>query len=136
MDFNRLIPELDVSNFARSLAFYTEVRGFQIEYDRPERQFAMLSCQGSQLMIEQANDVWKTAEREYPLGRGVNFQMLVDDVGVMLASVEAHGYPVMIGLEERWYRRSRQFVGQRGFLVMDPDGHLLRFAQPLGVKEI
>lgn len=134
MNLNPLIPELDASDFARSLAFYTEILGFHVAYDRPERQFAMLEYQGCQLMLEQANDSWKTGELAYPFGRGINIQMLVEDIGPILTSLEAHRYPVMIGPEEHWYRRDEQLLGQREFLVLDPDGYLLRFAQPLGAR--
>lgn len=136
MELNHLIPELDASDFARSLAFYTDTLGFHIAYQRPERRFAMLEYQGCQIMLEQANDIWKTGELEYPFGRGVNFQMLVEDIGAIVTSLEAHGYPVMIGPEEHWYRRDDQLIGQREFLVMDPDGYLLRFAQALGVRSV
>ena len=53
MKFNKLIPELGVSNFEKSLEFYTKILGFKIEYKRNESKFAFLSFQGSQIMIEQ-----------------------------------------------------------------------------------
>ena len=37
-----LIPELMVSNYAQSLAFYTQLAGFKVVYDRHEESFAML----------------------------------------------------------------------------------------------
>lgn len=72
MKFNPLIPELSVSNFEKSLSFYTSVLGFRIAYQRPERQFAFLSYQACQIMIEQENPTWKTGTLEYPYGRGIN----------------------------------------------------------------
>lgn len=44
---NRLVPEMIVSDLARSLRFYCEVLGFRIEYQRPEHHFAFLSFHGS-----------------------------------------------------------------------------------------
>ena len=35
-----LVPELEVSDFAKSLDFYVRVLGFSVLYDRPERPFA------------------------------------------------------------------------------------------------
>jgi catechol 2,3-dioxygenase-like lactoylglutathione lyase family enzyme len=134
MEFNRLIPELGAANFAKSLAFYTEVLGFQIDYQRPEQHFAFLSYQGSQLMLEQVNTVWKTGKLDYPFGRGINLQILVDDLEGLLWSLKTHHYPLMVEPEERWYRKGRMLVGQREFLVLDPDGYLLRFMQPVGMK--
>jgi len=132
MEFNRLIPELSAVDFAQSLSFYTDVLGFHIEYQRPH--FAFLSYQGSQLMLQQVNANWQTGELAYPFGRGINFQMLVDDIEVLLARLHAHGYQVMVGPEEHWYRKDTILVGQREFLVTDIDGYLLRFAQPIGNK--
>jgi len=35
---------------------------------------------------------------------------------------------------EHWYRQGQILLGRREFLVMDPDGYLLRFAQSLGER--
>lgn len=135
-NFNPLIPELSCADFAKSLTFYTDILGFKIEYQRPEHQFAFLSHQGSQIMLEQANDVWKTGPLEYPLGRGINFQMTVDDIEKIIAPLRAHAYPLMVEPEERWYRKDHELVGLRQFLIMDPDGYVLRFSQDLGTKPL
>ena len=42
MYWNKLIPELAVSNLQNSLKFY-KTAGFKIEYDRPENLFAFIS---------------------------------------------------------------------------------------------
>jgi lactoylglutathione lyase len=77
MKFNSLIPELYVSNFSKSLNFYTNLLGFKLEYQRPKPLFAFLSYEGSQLMIQQEdeNEVWHNGKPEYPFGRGLNFQI-------------------------------------------------------------
>ena len=134
MEYNRLIPELGAADFPKSLAFYTEMLGFQIDYQRPEQHFAFLSYQGSQVMLEQATTVWKTGELAYPFGRGINLQIQVDDLEGLLSSLSTHHYPLMVEPRERWYRKDSMLVGQREFLVQDPDGYLLRFMQPLGMK--
>lgn len=43
MRFNKLIPELTVTNIEKSKEFYTEILGFKIEYERKEDNFAFLS---------------------------------------------------------------------------------------------
>jgi catechol 2,3-dioxygenase-like lactoylglutathione lyase family enzyme len=134
MEFNRLIPELGVADFVTSLAFYTKILGFQIDYQRPEQHFAFLSYQGGQVMLEQVATVWKTGKQDHPFGRGLNLQILVDHLEGLLSSLRTHHYPLLMEPEERWYRKNRLLVGQRQFLVQDPDGYLLRFAQPLGMK--
>jgi catechol 2,3-dioxygenase-like lactoylglutathione lyase family enzyme len=136
MQFNALIPELKVANFEKSLSFYCSVLGFRMEYQRPERQFAFLSYQACQLMIEQEHPRWKTGALEYPYGRGINFQILVSALDDLLQSLHAHGYPLFVEPEEHWYRQDQVLLGQREFLVMDPDGYLLRFAQAIGQKTL
>ncbi|MEO9168740.1 MAG: VOC family protein, partial [Aestuariivirga sp.] len=38
--------------------------------------------------------------------------------------------------EEKWYRAGDEEVGQRQFLVQDPDGYLLRLCQPIGRRKL
>lgn len=135
-NFNPLVPEISCADFERSLSFYTDILGFKIEYQRPEHQFAFISYQGSQIMLAQVSDVWKTGEFEYPFGRGINFQMLVDDIDKIIDSLRASAYPLMVEPEENWYRKDHELVGQREFLVMDPDGYALRFSQFLGIRPL
>jgi catechol 2,3-dioxygenase-like lactoylglutathione lyase family enzyme len=136
VNFNRLIPELSVSNFERSLAFYTEVLQFSIAFQRPEHQFAFLTLQGSQIMIEQQNGHWDTAPLEYPYGRGINLAIQVDDLDVVIQSLNAQNYPMKFGPKENWYRMKQELLGNRELLVLDPDGYLLRFLQHLGSRSI
>ena len=136
MKFNKLIPELNVSNLEKSLDFYTKILGFKIEYQREESKFAFLSFQGSQIMIEETNEHWKTGELEHPYGRGVNFQIAVEDIGPLVESLKKNNHPLKVEPEENWYRKDRALVGNKEFLVMDPDGYLLRFVEDLGEKPV
>ena len=109
---------------------------FPIEYQRPERQFAFLSYRECQIMIEQENPTWKTGPLEYPYGRGINFQMLVTTIDDVLHSLHTHGYPLFVESEEHWYRQNQLLLGFREFLVMDPDGYILRFSQSVGERQL
>jgi len=126
MIFNKLIPELMVSNFQKSIKFYNAL-GFKQEYCRTG--FAFLSLEGSQIMIQQANDTWKTAELVKPFGRGINFQMEVRDVKSILQLAKKNNYPVQYDLQENEYEVLGKKLKQKEFLVEDPDGYLLRFFQ-------
>lgn len=136
MRFNKLIPELSVSDIGESIEFYTKILGFKIEYERKESKFAFLSFHGSQIMIEQRNGNWETGKLEYPLGRGINFQIEALDVDSLVKSLQARKYPIMMMPKENWYRVGSRLCGNREFLVMDPDGYLLRFAQDLGKRAL
>jgi hypothetical protein len=39
-------------------------------------------------------------------------------------------------MEEKWYRADNVYVGNRQFIVQDPDGYLLRFYQHLGTRDL
>ena len=136
MKFNKLIPELGVSNFEKSLEFYTKILGFKIEYKRNESKFAFLSFQGSQIMIEQINEVWSTGRLEYPFGRGINFQIEVENIKQSLNILKENKYPIFIEPKENWYRQDNKLIGNKEFLIKDPDGYLLRFAEDLGTKPL
>ena len=130
----RLVPELKVSDFARSLAFYVELAGFEVLYQRPEVEFAYLSLGGAELMIERDDGGWRTGALEHPYGRGINLQIEVPDVEALHRRFVAGGHPIMVPMEERWYRRDDVYLGQKQFLVQDPDGYLLRFGEDLGTR--
>ena len=132
-----LVPELQVSDFRQSLAFYTGVLGFAVAWSREEEGFAFLEREGAQVMIEQADGPGRritAGPLEPPFGRGVNFQIVVSDVDALAARLEAVSQRLIIPLEERWYRRGTGSIGQRQFVVADPDGYLLRFAQLIGTQ--
>ena len=135
MIFNRLIPELSVTNLGKSLEFYTETLGFKIEYSRPEEGFFFLSLEGSQIMIEEVNDHWWIGELEHPFGRGINFQIEVSDVSVLVERLDEAGIALFRPVGEMWYRGGDAEFGQIEFLVQDPDGYLLRFIQDIGERK-
>lgn len=134
MDWAKLVPELLCSDMARSIAFYRDVLGFKILYERPEESFAYMDLGGASIMLEQESDYWFTGKLERPYGRGINFEIGVDDVDALYRRVKAADVTLFREIEERWYRRDDQEVGNRQFLVQDPDGYLLRFAQDLGTR--
>jgi catechol 2,3-dioxygenase-like lactoylglutathione lyase family enzyme len=134
MIFNKLIPELSVTDIQKSLPFYTEILGFKVEYSRPEEKFYFLSIDGAQLMVEEINNHWWTGELERPLGRGLNFQIEVDAVSAIIGRLEEAGIALFRPLKESWYRGDGVEFGQLEFLVQDPDGYLLRFIQDIGER--
>lgn len=133
----RLVPEFYVTDFQRSVAFYTEILGFSVAYDRPEERFAYLERDGAELMIEQTVDptrMFNIGALEPPLGRGMSLQIEVGDVDRLYTAVCAAGAPMVRAMEERWYRGGAIEMGHRQFWVQDPDGYVLRFFQDLGQR--
>jgi catechol 2,3-dioxygenase-like lactoylglutathione lyase family enzyme len=132
----KLVPELACSDIERSLAFYTKVLGFAVVYARPEECFAYLDRGGAQLMLDQMDvgRTWSAAELEHPYGRGVNLQIEVPDVDGLYEVVQAAAAVIFLAIEDKWYRRDDVLVGNRQFIVQDPDGYLLRFFGDLGER--
>ena len=138
MKSNSLVPELSITDFQRTIRFYTAILGFSIEYQREEEGFAYLSLGESQIMVDQIGltRTWKTGEFEYPLGRGINFQIEVSDIETLVTSLRKNKIELFMEPEEKWYRVDDVEAGNRQFLVQDPDGYLLRFFEDLGTREL
>jgi catechol 2,3-dioxygenase-like lactoylglutathione lyase family enzyme len=133
----KLVPELVCSDIERSLAFYTDVLGFEVAYARPEERFAYLDREGAQLMLEEWTEhSWVLGEFTQPYGRGINLEIEVSDAAALLAAVTAADARVYRPIEDRWYRAGDGLVGNRQFVVEDPDGYLLRFAEDLGRRPL
>jgi len=138
MKSNSLVPELSITDFSKTIQFYTEIMGFKIEYQREEDGFAYLSLGESQIMVDQIGytRTWKTGKFEYPLGRGVNFQIEVPDIESLIERLSQNGIDLFMEPEDKWYRKDDFEVGNRQFLVQDPDGYLLRFFEDMGTREL
>nr|WP_024968399.1 VOC family protein [Pantoea sp. IMH] len=128
--WNPMVPELTVMDFPASLHFYVEVIGFSLMIRRHEPEFAYICLGEAQLMLEQYHaQGWNPAELERPLGRGINFQIEVDDVAPLLACLQTHNVPLYRDVRDNYYNTGDKEACQREFLVQDPDGYLLRFSQ-------
>lgn len=137
MDQLPLLPELLVTDFGNSLRFYVDILGFTIEYTRKQPNFAFLSYQGSQIMIQElAANEQKRENLEHPFGRGINFQIETDSVATIIDSLTRYDYPLERGIKDSWYDGNGVSYGCREILVRDPDGYLLRFSENLGEKPI
>lgn len=130
--FADLVPELSVSNIQASLSFWRDLLGFDIAYDRPDARFAYLVRGRLQVMLCELNGRWETADMQRPFGRGINFQMVVDRIDPILSALDEAKWPLYEPPNQAWYRVGNQDVGQREFLVQDPDGYLIRLVERLG----
>ena len=135
MYFKKIIPELSVTNIENSIKFYKTI-GFKIEYERPENKFVFLSLGEIQFMLQEIseNDKWDVAPLTYPFGNGINFQLEVENVDNIYNLLKENNYKITFEIEENWYRQDDKLLGNKEFLVQDPDGYLIRFSEDLGTK--
>ena len=133
LEFSKNIPELSVTNLENSLNFY-KIAGFKVEYDRPKNKFAFISLGEIQFMLQEIanNDKWNVAPLSYPFGNGINFQLEVENLDEIYNSFKNSNYKITFDIEENWYRQDNKLLGNKEFLIQDPDGYLLRFSEDLG----
>jgi len=133
--WNALVPELTVEQIEVSLRFYTTA-GFSVRFQRDDPPFAYLELGQAQLMLEQQYERgWNVTPLDRPLGRGINFQMKVPDADTVYSALVATGVTIFREVKDTWYSVTPNLrKGQREFLVQDPDGYLIRFAQHLGIR--
>lgn len=128
--FNALVPELSVTDIERSKWFYIELLGFNLEYEREADKFIYISSEeGAQMMLEEINGHWDTAELERPFGRGINFQIDIKDIEPVLDRLKKQNIPLFREPTITQYKSNERTFIQKEFLVQDPDGYLLRFSQ-------
>ena len=135
---NALVPELAVSDWQVSRRFYCDVLGFEVRYERPEEGFCYLALGQAEVMIDQIG-LGRTLGNGhqpggYPFGKGLNLQIRVDAVAPLLAALADRHVPLVLPLEERWYEAGAVDLGNRQFVVADPDGYLLRFFEDMGKR--
>ena len=134
---NKLVPELMVTNLDSSLAFWVSRLGFKVAYQRPEDGFAYLDLNGAQVMLEQIDSdagQWLTAPLAKPFGRGINLQIDVEAVAPIIQQLDEAGCPLYRECKDTWYRADSVEIGQREFIVQDPDGYLVRLVERLGER--
>ena len=134
---SKLVPELMVTDLESSLAFWVSCLGFEVVYQRPEDGFAYLDLNGAQVMLEQTDPdagQWLTAPLSKPFGRGINLQIDVVAVAPIIQKLGQAAFPLFRACKDTWYRANNVEVGQREFIVQDPDGYLVRLVERLGER--
>jgi catechol 2,3-dioxygenase-like lactoylglutathione lyase family enzyme len=123
---NKLTPNLVVSDVARSMAFYCDRLGFEVETTVPDAApyvFAIVRSGPVQIFLNAP----EPATEEFPSlkGRplGGTFTMYIEVTGIERTYEEMKAQiPIAVPLETKWY-------GVAEFLVADPDGYLITFAE-------
>jgi catechol 2,3-dioxygenase-like lactoylglutathione lyase family enzyme len=124
-----MVAELHVADLDASLAFWTDMIGFEIAYTRREEKFVYLEhSEGQQIMLCQRHGRFETEPMQYPLGQGAMFQIYLRDIDSVLARLAAQNWPIYLGPREIWRQTGDRESGQREAFVQDPDGYLLMLA--------
>jgi catechol 2,3-dioxygenase-like lactoylglutathione lyase family enzyme len=131
----KIVTELHVADLDVSLAFWTDIIGFEIAFCREEEKFVYLEHpEGQQIMLCQRHGRFETGPMLPPLGQGAMFQIYFRDVGLMLAKLVAQNWPIYLGPRQVWRRTGDRESGQQEVFVQDPDGYLLMLAQSIGER--
>lgn len=85
------------------------------------------------MLEEPRRRVWLAGPLERPFGRGVNLQITVSDAVRLHADALAAGVRPFLPPEERRYDSATDSITVRQFVIVDPDGHLLGFSEPVSV---
>lgn len=90
-------------------------------------------------MLEEADPdagQWLAAPLSKPFGRGINLQIDVVAVAPTIQKLGEAGYFLYRECSDTWYRANDVEIGQREFIVQDPDGYLIRLVEHLGERRI
>ena len=133
----KMVSELHVNDLHASLAFWRNIIGFGIAYERPEERFVYLEHpEGQQVMLCQRHGRFETGSMQSPLGQGVIFQIYFRDITSILSVLRACDWPIYLGPHEVWRKVGDREAGQQEVFVQDPDGYLLMLAQNIGERAL
>lgn len=124
--FSSVTPNLIVRDIAQSTAFYRDVLGFSIKSTVPEQApfaWVWLERDGVPVFLNTvaaAAQDYPDAEKR-PAGGTATLFFQVSSVDALHDAVAPRATVVM--------PLKTQFYGMREFAVLDPDGHLLTFAE-------
>jgi hypothetical protein len=66
----------------------------------------------------------------------MNLSIQCSDSKALASALEEAGIELRRPIQECWYRDNERLHGELNFLVLDPDGYLLRFTQSLGIRAV
>jgi uncharacterized glyoxalase superfamily protein PhnB len=127
MNAKKLTPNLVVRNVEESLRFYENILGFTREMVVPDQSpFVFASVKSGDVEIF-FNDL-ENVLSEHPEMKGKPLASIsssfieLDNVEALLRKLEAAKVKLVMPLTEQWY-------GMKEFVMADPDGHLIVFAE-------
>ena len=124
--FQKLTPNLVVSDVSRSIAFYRDVLGCEVTATVPDAApFVFATVQSGSVEIflnaREAAAAEDLSMRDRPLGGTLTLYIEVQDVGALHESLKDR-VRIVMPLKKKWY-------GVTEFAIADPDGWAITFAQ-------
>lgn len=140
-EIDPLVPELWCSDFEASIEFYTATLGFEVVQQRGSDPHAYLAFCGAKIMIAHweldGNWVpWLPDDMARPFGRGMNLQFMSTDVDALYQRVLSQRVEPLVEIYEDEIWKTNCMDTRRQFLISDPDGYVLRFAQSLRTRPV
>ncbi len=126
MTLKSAVPNLIVSDVARSQQFYRDVLEFEtsqtVPPDKGPYVFVDMKRGGVELFLNGRPSEGPLAKG--PLAGGMSLYIAVEGVDSLAQKIESGGNKLAIALHNEFY-------GMREFAITDPDGYLLIFAEPV-----
>ena len=129
MKFQKVTPNLFVRDVAASMKYYCDVLGFskaQTVPEQPPYVFGVVTNGSVELFFNDQKAV--PAEHpelaSQPIGGALTLYIEVEGIEDLLKKVRQHGANINMPLTE-------QFYGMREFGMVDPEGWMLTFAEPI-----
>ena len=121
MSFQKATPNLMVRDVSSSLKFYEQTLGLQRRMTVPDREpYVFVSLVAGQVEIFLNQD----QSSAKPTPGGMSLYMELEGLDQLLLRVQQQGVKIEIPVNETFY-------GMREFAVLDPDGYLIIFAEPV-----
>jgi uncharacterized glyoxalase superfamily protein PhnB len=121
MTFQKVTPNLMVHDVSASLKFYEQTLGLQRRMTVPDREpYVFVSLISGQVEIFLNQD----QSGAKPAPGGMSLYVDHDGLDQLLGRVQQQGVKIEIPLNETFY-------GMREFAVLDPDGYMIIFAEPM-----
>lgn len=122
--WKRAVPNIIVSDVARSQQFYRDVLEFEtaqtVPPDKPPFIFVNMKRGGVEVFLNARPPEGPLAKG--PLGGGISLYVEVQGVDDLAKKIEGRGVKLAIPLHTEFY-------GMREFAINDPDGYMLIFAE-------
>ena len=137
MELKKLAPNFAVQDIGKTVAFYRDVLGFELEMAVPEDKsgvlqeltentkyiYAMMSRDGVGVMFQRTDSIGEDVPplKGVPIGASVSFYIEVEDLNALYQEMKPKA-EVVKELETAWY-------GMQEFYIKDCNGYILGFAE-------